>query len=172
MFSLSLLPGVHKMVILQDGIIYQPVNITAMNALNTFIGGTITYIINRLINKWINSINIIYKNMVNKFFKFFYLCSHKPGHKLYEQWSSIWEREAGDTLPPRASQFMADMWLPIWVQCTNEGCGHWRKLPAHIELHHVKLDVVKCSDCSLDEDPVSLINLYYYVILWAHFKIN
>ncbi|XP_019850257.1 PREDICTED: lysine-specific histone demethylase 1B-like [Amphimedon queenslandica] len=100
----------------------------------------------------------------NECFEHFYR-SHKPGHKLYEQWSSIWEREAGDTLPPRASQFMADMWLPIWVQCTNEGCGHWRKLPAHIELHHVKLDVVKCSDCSLDEDPIALMAMDP---LWVH----
>lgn len=57
---------------------------------------------------------------------------------------------------------MADMWLPVWVQCTNEGCGHWRKLPAHIELHHVKLDVVKCSDCSLPEDPVSSGQEYHF----------
>lgn len=100
------------------------------------------------------------------------LSSHKPGHKLYQQWSSVWEREASDSVPPRAGQFMADMWLPVWVQCTNEGCGQWRKLPAHIELHHVKLDAVKCTDCTAPTDPVRErergVHYYSYLFLSSY----
>ena len=83
--------------------------------------------------------------------------SHKPGNKLFKQWSGIWQQESGGGQPPRAAQFMADMWLPVWVRCTDTQCQRWRKLPAHIELHHVKLDLVKCNDCSIPEDQVSLV---------------
>lgn len=92
------------------------------------------------------------------------MCSGKPGNKLFKQWASIWEQEAGGSgLPPKISQFMADMWLPIYVQCTNEGCGQWRKLPAHIELHHVKLDLVKCNDCSIPEDQVGVDRWVWFI---------
>ena len=85
--------------------------------------------------------------------------SQKAGNKLYKQWCSIWEKEAGDKIPPRATQFMADMWLPVYVQCTDEKCLRWRKLPSHIELHHVKQDLVKCNDCSIPEDKVRMLTM-------------
>ena len=53
-----------------------------------------------------------------------------------------------------AKMFLVDQYLPLWVQCTVEGCRKWRKLPPSIELHHVKQDIVRCSDCQRKEDEV------------------
>ena len=57
-------------------------------------------------------------------------------------------------MAPGAKMFIVDQYLPLWVRCTVEGCGRWRKLPPSIELHHVKQDIVRCSDCSRPEDEV------------------
>ncbi len=88
------------------------------------------------------------------YFVYNYIYSNKPGNKLFKQWSDIWLEQTSNQQSPKSSQFMADMWLPVWVQCTNSGCGRWRMLPPHIEVHQVKLDLVKCNDCSIPEDKV------------------
>ncbi len=70
-------------------------------------------------------------------------------------WSAMWDREAGgDKLSPGPKTFLMDQYLPVWVQCTREGCGKWRKLPPSIDLRHVKQNIVKCTDCSIPEDEV------------------
>ncbi len=66
----------------------------------------------------------------------------------------MWEREAGDRVPPGPKPFLIDQYLPVWVQCTAQECRKWRKLPPSIDLHHVKQDIVKCSDCSIAQDEV------------------
>lgn len=80
--------------------------------------------------------------------------SNKPGHTIFLTWSSIWEKEAGDRINPGPKTFLMDQYLPVWVQCTQEGCGKWRKLPPSIDLRHVKQNIVKCTDCSIPEDEV------------------
>ena len=80
--------------------------------------------------------------------------SNKPGNTLFLQWNSIWEQEAGDRVSAGAKMFLVDQYLPVWVQCTVEGCRKWRKLPPSIELHHVKQEIVRCSDCQRKEDEV------------------
>lgn len=82
------------------------------------------------------------------------LCSNKPGHTIFTTWSSIWDREAGDRISPGPKTFLMDQYLPVWVQCTQEGCSKWRKLPPSIDLRHVRQDIVKCVDCSVPEDEV------------------
>ena len=47
-----------------------------------------------------------------------------------------------------------DLYLPFWVQCAVPGCGKWRKLPASIDLRHVRQDIVKCLNCDQPEDEV------------------
>ena len=96
---------------------------------------------------------VLYTFIIHSVISLYY--SSKGGNKLYKQWCTMWQLEAGGTQAPRATQFMADMWLPYWVQCTMSGCGRWRKLPAHFELHHIKLDLVKCNDCTIEEDQVT-----------------
>ena len=80
--------------------------------------------------------------------------SNKPGNTLYTQWCTVWEREAGDSIAAGPKMFLVDQYLPIWVQCTVEGCQKWRKLPPSIELHHVKQEIVRCSSCQQPEDEV------------------
>lgn len=95
--------------------------------------------------------------------KWFFLLfsSHKPGHKIYKQWCSVWEKESGGTVQPSARCFLADMLLPVWVQCTSSGCSKWRKLPPQVELYQVKQDIVHCSNCDQVEDSVSPATLHY-----------
>ncbi|CAI8005571.1 Lysine-specific histone demethylase 1B, partial [Geodia barretti] len=66
----------------------------------------------------------------------------------------MWERESGERVTPGAKMFLVDQYLPVWVRCTLPECRKWRKLPPAIELHHVKQDIVKCSNCSRPEDEV------------------
>ena len=82
--------------------------------------------------------------------------SNKPGNAIYNNWSLLWEREAGERVAPGAKMFIVDQYLPVWVQCTVESCQRWRKLPPAIELHHVKQDIVKCTNCSKPEDEVGV----------------
>ena len=82
--------------------------------------------------------------------------SSKPGNAVYSSWCSLWERESGERVAPGAKMFLVDQYLPFWVQCTMHECGRWRKLPPAIELHHVKQDIVKCTDCSRPEDKVGV----------------
>lgn len=84
--------------------------------------------------------------------------SNKPGNLVYNSWCSVWEKESGERTTPGAKMFLVDQYLPVWVQCTLPECGKWRKLPSAIELHHVKQDIVKCSDCSRPEDEVGVVN--------------
>lgn len=81
-------------------------------------------------------------------------CSNKPGHSIFLKWSSVWEQEAGDRIPPGPKAFLIDQYLPVWVQCTAPDCRKWRKLPPSIDLHHVKQEIVKCSNCSIPQDLV------------------
>lgn len=83
------------------------------------------------------------------------LYSNKPGHNIFTTWTSIWDREAGDRISPGPKTFLMDQYLPVWVQCTEEECSKWRKLPPSIDLRHVKQDIVKCVDCTIPEDEVS-----------------
>ena len=87
------------------------------------------------------------------------VCSNKPGNLVYNSWCSQWERESGERMTPGAKMFLVDQYLPVWVQCTLPDCGKWRKLPPAIELHHVKQDIVKCSDCARPEDEVGVVFL-------------
>ena len=80
--------------------------------------------------------------------------SNKPGNLVYNSWCTLWERESGERVTPGAKMFLVDQYLPVWVRCTLPECRKWRKLPPAIELHHVKQDIVKCSDCSRPEDEV------------------
>ena len=66
----------------------------------------------------------------------------------------MWEREAGDRIPPGPKVFLTDQYLPVWVRCTRKECQKWRKLPPSIELHHVKQDIVHCSNCEIPQDEV------------------
>ena len=80
--------------------------------------------------------------------------SNKPGNLVYNSWCTMWERESGERVTPGAKMFLVDQYLPVWVRCTLPECRKWRKLPPAIELHHVKQDIVKCSNCSRPEDEV------------------
>ena len=81
--------------------------------------------------------------------------SNKPGHKVYRQWCTVWEKEYGGTVQPTARGFLADNFLPVWVQCTHKECRRWRKVPPQVELYQVKQDIVHCSNCDQPEDEVS-----------------
>ncbi len=60
----------------------------------------------------------------------------------------------GERANPGAKVFLIDQYLPVWVQCTVPECRKWRKLPATIDLHHVRQDIVKCSSCDIPQDEV------------------
>lgn len=93
------------------------------------------------------------QHFCNECFEYFYR-SNKPGNDIFLKWCSVWEQEAGDRVPPGPKTFLIDQYLPVWVQCTSTECRKWRKLPPSIDLHHVKQDIVKCSNCSIPQDTI------------------
>lgn len=93
------------------------------------------------------------QHFCNECFDYFYR-SNKPGHDIFLKWNGVWEQEAGDRVPPGPKTFLIDQYLPVWVQCTAPDCRKWRKLPPSIDLHHVKQEIVKCSDCSIPQDEI------------------
>lgn len=150
--------GVQVTVTHHAGTISALVNTSAMNALNIFTGGN-AYQFTRFV--LYSRIVIIHAYYVFGFvysllFSTCVPCSNKAGNVIYNSWCTLWERESGECVAPGAKMFLVDQYLPIWVQCTLETCLHWRKLPPAIELHHVKQDIVKCSDCSRPEDEVGV----------------
>ena len=80
------------------------------------------------------------------------LCSHNAGHSLYTEWSAKWQVDA-NTLP-NVKFYVTDEFLPYWVQCTQEGCGKWRRLPFGVELCRVDQNSIRCIDCSKPEEKV------------------
>ena len=99
--------------------------------------------------------------LLTSFFSSFVLScsSNKPGHKVYKQWCAVWEKEYGGTVQPSARGFLADNFLPVWVQCMLEHCHKWRKVPPQVELYQVKQDIVRCSNCDQPEDEVRMCEI-------------
>ena len=82
------------------------------------------------------------------------LCSHNAGHSLYTEWSAKWQVDA-NTLP-NVKFYVTDEFLPYWVQCTQEGCSKWRRLPFGVELCRVDQNSIRCIDCSKPEEKVRM----------------
>lgn len=89
----------------------------------------------------------------NECFEHFYR-KNKPGYPSYARWCARWERESGDIVSTSPKAFFVDLHLPFWVRCGQLGCGKWRKLPANIDLCHVRQDIVKCLNCDLPEEEL------------------
>eukprot|EP00731_Ephydatia_muelleri_P010985 Em0005g1571a len=93
------------------------------------------------------------QHFCNECFEHFYR-KNKPGYPSYARWCARWERESGDIISASPKPFFADLHLPFWVQCGQPGCGKWRKLPANIDLCHVRQDIVKCLNCDQPEEEL------------------
>lgn len=135
--------SVRRVATPHDGITSQQDSTSVMSALNTFTGSVC------LACCWLLT-GVLLVCVLS--------CSNKPGHSIFQKWSSVWEQEAGDKIAPGPKAFLIDQYLPVWVQCTAASCRKWRKLPPSIDLHHVKQDIVKCSNCSIPQDEVSVIS--------------
>ena len=79
------------------------------------------------------------------------------------EWSAKWQVDANT--PPNVKFYVTDEFLPYWVQCTQEGCGKWRRLPFGVELCGVNQSSVQCIDCNKPEEKVWCGVCHRYFVL-------
>ena len=109
--------------ILLAGIIFLLESITAMIVLNTFIEGDSLHLDLHLY--FDTRFHLFLVRFCNQRFDIMYF-STRPGVDEFHSWRHVWA--SNSQVDPQLRVFLADQYLPYWLQCNTIGCGKWKQI--------------------------------------------